>query len=511
MTDQQQGAALSCAGNGVLKTPHLDRLAAGGVRFERAYSACPICVPARTTILTGHSLCATGIGQNGQLKRPLTGGEGVLGLKTFHERLVERGDAAEYWGKWHTVEARAACFANRASMDEGKKAYNAFLEKNGFKIPKPAKGEFIDAHTGCPYRPDPLDLRTTLEGNAPPNDGAGNGESREQKREQRKAAKGKREGLEDDEDDSEYGLLRVPRELSPTAHVGRNVCEALERLAGGPFTLTGSFGAPHPPMVVCEPYYGMYPPSEMPIPKSQADPMTHSPYAERAKTMERYRDAGLIGYMISNYYAMVKEVDDWVGRILDTLDRLGLAENTLVVFTSDHGELLGAHGMYSKMVFYDEASRVPLLARFPWKIPPGTVVGEPVGHLDIYATILDYLGCPAGAHQGESLRGLVDREPNAVARRVFTVSEWPHRHSPNYMVRTRDFKFLFAGDPRSPSLDALWNLKDDPDEMNNLLGTRPDRAKWREQAEWHKSLLVSWLDRVGSPDRAGVKARPVMD
>jgi arylsulfatase A-like enzyme len=504
MTDQQQGAALSCAGNAVLKTPNLDRLAQSGARFTRAYSACPICVPARTTLLTGQSLCATGISQNGQLKRPFGGTEGIFRQKTFHEVLVDEGWTAEYWGKWHTVPERASCFANRDSMSDGKKAYDAFLEKNGPRALKPGKGEFIDSHTGAPYRPDPIDPRFALPS---PSEAPPGGEGR---REQRRAARGKIAELEEDGNDSEYGRLRLPAEFSPSAFCGKNVVEAITRLKDGPFSITGSFGAPHPPLVVCDPYYGMFPHGEMPLPANFRDPMENSPYAERAKGMARYQDPATLGYMISAYYGLVREVDDWVGRILDTLERLGLRENTLIVFTSDHGEMLGGHGMYSKMVFYDEAARIPMLMSFPGRIPAGTVVPEPMGHLDVFSTLLDYLGAKAPASQGESLRGLIDRDPAACGARRFCVSEWPHRNAPNYLVRTLDHKFLFASSAKSTALDALWCLRDDPHELRNLIGKNPDRRAARDLAESHKEMLLSWLTRVGSPDAAGVRERPAV-
>lgn len=508
MTDQQQGAAMSCAGNGIISTPNLDRLARSGARFSNAYSACPICVPARTTILTGQSLCATGISQNGQLKRALTGKEGVLKQKTYHEVLAENGYTAEYWGKWHSVEERTKCFANRDRMDDGKEAYDAFLSEHGQTIPKPMPGEVIDKQTLGPYTPDPLDARSgrtprtgsDVEAQADAYVGS------KSRRESRKSSKGK--GDEDENSGGAYGRLAMPSEYSRTAFIGSRVLEAITRLKDTPFSIAGSFGPPHPPMVVSSPYYGMYPAKDMPLPASFRDNMENSPYAERAKAMTQYQDAKTIGYMISNYYGLIKEVDDWIGRILDTLDRTGLRDNTLIVFTSDHGEMLGAHGMYSKMVFYDEAARVPLLMSFPGKIPANTVIDDPVGHIDIFATILDCLGSAAPASQGASLLPLMMRDP--AAARGYCVSEWPHRNSPNYLVRTKRYKFLFANSKSSTALNALYDMRSDPYEMNNLIGSNPERSRYKEEAETMKQYLMEWLTRVGSPDAAGVRERPVI-
>jgi len=98
--------------------------------------------------------------------------------------------------------------------------------------------------------------------------------------------------------------------------------------------------------------------------------------------------------MISNYYGLVKEIDDWVGKILDTLDNNGLTDNTMVVFISDHGEMLGAHGMREKNVFYEESSHIPLMIRFPGEIVPQTTVDGYISLVDLFPTILAILITP---------------------------------------------------------------------------------------------------------------------
>ncbi len=115
-----------------------------------------------------------------------------------------------------------------------------------------------------------------------------------------------------------------------------------------------------------------------------------------------------IKYMISNYCGLVREIDDWVGEILKKLDELGLAENTLVIFTSDHGEMLGAHGMREKNVFYEESAHIPLLIRFPNKIKSNTRVDGYVSNIDLFSTILDYLEIGSHKSDGKSLHGLMD-------------------------------------------------------------------------------------------------------
>jgi arylsulfatase A-like enzyme len=211
--------------------------------------------------------------------------------------------------------------------------------------------------------------------------------------------------------------------------------------------------------------------------------------------------------MISNYYGLIREVDDWVGALLDKLDELGLTENTLVVFMSDHGEMLGAHGMREKNIFYEESLRVPLMIRFPGRIAAGVEVDEPVSLVDVYATILDYLEVEAGPCDGKTLRRFI--EPHERAEEPFACAEWHWRKDtePNVMVRTDRWKLFIPNTPTSTVLDALYDLDQDPHEVNNLLGTNPDAPSYAEQAEHLKGLMLSWLEEVNYPHIDGVRAR----
>jgi arylsulfatase A-like enzyme len=246
-------------------------------------------------------------------------------------------------------------------------------------------------------------------------------------------------------------------------------------------------------MVVQEPYYSMYPPETIPVPESIKDPMVDSPYRERAneKDQKRYRDAEQIRHMRSIYYGMVKEIDDWIGKILNKLDDLGLTENTLVVFTSDHGEMLGDHGMHSKMIFYEGSVHVPLLMRFPGRIKPGTFVDEPVSTMDVCPTILDYMNMPIPRTDGISLRTFIKGKP--VEHDVVSYSLG--RDKPNYMIRSGNLKLMMAQGEKSRSVDGLYDLKADPLEMRNLLVSPIAPEKNHDQARKMKERLVLWLQQ----------------
>ena len=262
-------------------------------------------------------------------------------------------------------------------------------------------------------------------------------------------------------------------------------------------------------MVVSDPYYSLYPPDRIPVPISINDPRTNSPYRPNKRDDSgAYRNPANIRQMTSIYYGMVAELDDWVGRILKRLDDLGLRDNTLVIFASDHGEMLGDHGMHGKFVFYEGSVHVPLLMRLPGVIAPNTVIKAPASHLDLFPTILDYCGKSGHESEGRSLRPLIEGRENGAGR--FAVSEWPSTKVPGFMVCDGRWKLLCGRAANAPSLDALYDLQTDPRELNNLIGGNPDREKHRAETARMKGLLVEWLTRVKSPHLDSVRARPFL-
>jgi arylsulfatase A-like enzyme len=258
-------------------------------------------------------------------------------------------------------------------------------------------------------------------------------------------------------------------------------------------------------MVVQEPYYSMYPPKTIPVPKSISDPMYGSPYKLRSNQKDQlyYRDADKIKNMRAIYFGMVKEVDDWIGEILTKLDNLGLTENTLVVFTSDHGEMLGDHGMHSKMIFYEGSIHVPLLMRFPKRIKKGTVVNEPVSSLDIFSTILDYMEVSIPTSDGISLKPFIDNNP--VDHVV--VSHSGGNRTPNYMIRYKNLKLMMGESTKNRGTNGLYNLEADPLEMCNLLVTPVDVEINKKQATEMKKLLVAWMEKHEPTKALNMKKR----
>ena len=502
ITDQQRFDALGCAGNPVLKTPNLDRLAREGARFVNAYSSCPVCVPARTVMLTGHAIEANKVMNNGDASSP-----DVPDFVSFDQVLLRHGYHGEYHGKWHSpykfaldythpvlwLNGKQAPSGSKAQMSESE-AFKQYVAANVPERPlKP--GEWIANMYGRPYVPDKMDPNSSGQP-------ADRGPARKKK---------KARAPEVSNQATTYGCLSdVPPEHTLTAFTVKAGLEALERLKDGPFTLTVSIGPPHPPMVLPKPYFGMYPASAMPVPASITDRRTNSPYARPGADAagDDYRDPAKIQQMISDYYGLVTLDDDWIGKLLNRLDQLGLADKTLVIFTSDHGEMLGDHGMHSKTVFYEGSVHIPLLMRLPGVIKPGTVVTAPVSQLDYYATILDYLEAKGPESQGWSLRPLIEGKEDGKDR--IAVSEWAKGNVPGFMAFDGRWKLMIARSADSPSLDALYDLKNDPLELVNLLGHNPDRAKYRPEAERMRKLLVAWLERVKSACLEQVRQRSLV-
>jgi arylsulfatase A-like enzyme len=505
ITDQQRFDALGCMGNPVVRTPNLDRLARQGARFVNAYSSCPVCVPARTVILTGRSIESTKVRGNGDVNS-----EEVPNLVTFDQVLLRNGYQGEYHGKWHSPYkfaldyTRPVLWLNGKQAPPGSKAEmseaEAFKKYVAAHVPerelKP--GEYIANMYGRPYLPDKMDPAST-----------GEVTDRSAKRKKKKA-QGKAADAQVSNQATTYGcLVDVPPEHTLAAWTVKEGLEALDRLKDMPFTLTVSIGPPHPPMVLPKPWFGMYPAAEMPVPVTIGDRRTNSPYARPGADVEgdAYRDPAKVRQMISDYYGLVSLDDEWIGRLLKRLDELGLADHTLVVFTSDHGEMLGDHGMHSKTVFYEGSAHVPLLMRLPGIIKAGTVVTAPVSHIDYYATVLDYLAMQGPPSEGRSLRPLI--EGKGELDRI-AVSEWARGNVPGYMAFDGRWKLMFGRSADALSLDALYDLKSDPPELTNLIGSNPDRERYRAQAERMKGFLVAWLERTKSPNLEQVKARPLL-
>jgi arylsulfatase A-like enzyme len=508
MTDQQRWDTLGLAGNTVLDTPNLDRLGRQGAYLERFYSARPICVPARSAILTGCSPQTTGIFGNGDY---VGGDPKVVSQTTFDRVLHAEGYYTRYHGKWHTPDnllyhedGITPVYDNpdvgnsdhnvlQIGARPGQKwshhgAFHAFLQGEcpyGLTTSKldyqkqqdPGKNRYVNGYYQAVYEALPSDVHLQ-------------------------------------EGSDEFGRLLLPPEYSRTAYDTRLAMQALDDAAARqqPFAITLSIGPPHAPMIAPEPFFSQFPAADMPVPASINDDGRGQPYPPADGPFNR---PAVIRDMKQCYYALVKEVDYWVGQLLDRLDALGLASNTLVVFTSDHGEMLGDHGRSSKSVLYEGACRVPGLLRLPGVIPAGTTVRTPAGHIDLFPTILDYLQVMHAPVDGSSIRPLIEHHAGpgghgdyCVVEECVVLSDGRlKRNSPMYAVRSENWKLIMAENASSLAVDALYDMSSDPGEMDNLLASNDGRARHRETSEALRSRLVDYLGHIRSPFADTIAAR----
>jgi arylsulfatase A-like enzyme len=491
MTDQQRWDALGCAGNSEIKTPNLDRLAKGGVQFMNAYSACPVCVPARSAILTGHTIFNVKVLGNNDIEN-----EDIPKIQTFDQILSENGYHTEYYGKWHVPYQFASKYNNVVKTTGKSKEPNVpstvdgfrkYLDEIGVPARNPNADELIDKMSLRPYVPLPIDGRYG------------------KKVESETAVKGGKKGQKTPEDSQaqNFGIFQGPADGSLAAYEGSEALEALKRMKPGKsFSLTCSFGPPHPPFVVPKKYADQYIAAKLSVPKSISDNLKNAPYQRNSAPFDlRFQNPEMVQQMKQVYYGMVTQVDVWVGKLLDELDRKGLTENTLVVFVSDHGEMMGDHGLNSKMKMYEGSAHVPLIIRFPGKIPAGTKVITPVSHHDLFATILDYTGMKAPENDGRSLRNLVDGKADPVD---YAVSVWGQINNGGpFMIRKGDWKMIvylqMADNKQKTVSSALYNLKTDPLETNNLIGSNPEKSKYEKVVSDLKSTLKDWMIKTKTP------------
>lgn len=489
MTDQQAWDAVGYSGNKMVKTPHLDRLAGEGVNFSHAVTPTPVCVPARTSILTGRLAETTKVRENRDAKTA------DCYYPTFDEILAKRGYRTEYYGKFHAPEHMARVYKNppvegmegTEPIMRWEPIYVKYIQEKFPERPL-EKGELYETtfYGGTiPYKLDPPDSQYE------------------------KVTAGEKVEtipLKSLSQSVVHGVLDLPAEYTITAVQGKQTIDALERLKDEQFILTSSFHCPHVPITPSEPYASMYNAEEMMPPVSIHDIRENMPYS-KGKEIPPYNDKKKVQYMMANYYAFVTEIDDWVGKILNKLDELKLAENTLVIFVSDHGEMLGAHGMRGKFNFYEESVRVPFLIRYPGKIKPGQTISTPVSVLNIFPTVLDFAGLQHIPTDGYSLKGLMDG--SEAPKYDFAVAEWQWKNGnvPSIMIRTADWKLMTTHRSGGKNVEVLFDLKNDPYEMNNLLGANPERFKFKEKAEVLRTQLVAYLEDVNSPLADGVEKR----
>lgn len=415
ISDQHNKHALGCYGHPVVQTPNLDRLAARGTRFDAAYTNCPICVPVRASLAAGRYVHQIRYWDNGH---PYDGK-----VNSWHHRLREQGYHVDSIGKLHFSGS--------------------------------------DNDHGFTNEVDPLHVVE------------GVGDILGCIRDERAPVRKKRGGiLEAGPGDSTY--------LAYDVRNGDNGVKWLDEHANDdkPWALFLSFVCPHPPYISPQKYFDNYAKQDIAFPPQwrQEDWPQHPAldYMRRFFDFDPQFSEAEIRQMITAYLGACSHVDEQIGRVLNRLEALGLADSTRVIYTSDHGEHCGARGVWGKFSMYEESAGVPFIAAGP-DIPEGHACATPVSLVDTFPSAIDCVGASFAdedaALPGESIWEIA----NAPNRDRIVFSEYHavgSRHAA-YMLRDRTHKYVHYAheDP------MLFDLEKDPDELTDLAASDPGRVE----------------------------------
>ena len=455
-TDQQRGDTIACMGNPHIRTPHLDRLAAQGVAFSHAFAQNPVCTPSRASFLTGRYPRTTRARQNGQNIPE----DEVLVTRMLADAGYDCGLA----GKLHVCAAqgrvehriddgyRVFHWSHHPAPDWPENAYSQWLEAKGHS--------WKDL-----YRP---------RGHAFPG---------------------------------------VPAELHQTTWCAEKAIEFMTAERDGPWLFSINCFDPHHPFDPPQEYLDRYDPDALPDPKYQPGELDDKPVFQRIDHDGAYGGRGMAfgklsprqrREVVAAYYAMCELIDDQVGRLMQALEDTGQRENTLVIFQSDHGEMLGDHGIFLKGPhMYDCAVRVPLIISWPTRFGRGLVSDALVELVDLAPMLLDAAGLETPERmQGRSLLGICDGSANphehkdAVYAEYYNAMPFHNWHRPRpyvTMVRTRTHKLAVT---HGLGTGELYDLEADPGEVHNL---------W--DAPGHKDVKIELLTRLA--DAAAFTADPI--
>ncbi|MCL5271293.1 MAG: sulfatase-like hydrolase/transferase [bacterium] len=469
-SDQHNARVLGCAGHPDVKTPRLDGLAAAGVRFERAYCQDGICCPSRTTLMTGLYPRTHGVLFNGKWEvEPWLRGEPLAAHLRAH------GYRTGAFGKRHLGKVLDRGWDVTATtlapqLEYGDEFYWRWIREIGQweAFQRDWDAEFGGRHK--PNRAAPMASQVS----------------------------------------------RLAPEATMEAWTARKAIDFIRHAAGGdqPFFCWCSFYRPHQPYTPLPQYYGLYDIQKLQLPASLTEPADNLPPLMRSWRLNENppwclaraaRDVNLYRHYIGCYYGCLSEVDYHAGAVLDALEQTGQAGNTIVIYTADHGDFVGYHGMIEKDPgghnVYEETLRVPLIVSWPGRLRRGEVREDLVETTDLYPTLLELagIGRPAGDNlPGRSLApALTEGAP--VGREVafsenmlqlaaigerYKLGAWIERPKPGYP-------------------DMLFDRAADPLEMRNLHG-RPEAADAEKAL---RAALEEWIERT--PVAGEAPLRPV--
>lgn len=474
MADQHRADMLACAGDPAARTPNVDWLASQGVRFDRVYCQGPLCMPARASLVTERFVRDHGVFENRS--------EVPKDMPTFMTRLGEAGYHTAEVGKMHLWTHGMRKVTHTSEMIP-------FLQGLGFDDAIETLGKLASYGHDSPYT-DYLKSRGELE------------EYREfmgsQKHSQFINAGQKNKG-------DIAGWSAEPGPLSVEDYVdvwhGRRAVEWIEQYRDEkPFFLWVGFPGPHDPFDAPVESVREFAGVDIPMPGSVKRPVAPDggPFKIFLDRMLSYSDSDTmtdeaIVAMRRAYYANIRLIDDAVGRIVDALQKKGELENTWVIYTSDHGEMMGEHRMTAKMVFYEPAVRVPLVVRPPQGTDP-RVVREPIQLMDLAATFRDIAG--AGDIRQSAASSLLPIVTGGSSPKELEVI--PSENFGFAMFLTRTHKLVVYEDDLLPV--QLFDYIEDPLEDRDLIDDPASRGVIDSMMERYVRPFFSTAPKRPHPD-----------
>ena len=482
MADEQSWDTLGAHGNPVARTPHLDALAARGASFRHSYTPYPLCCPARASLWTGLLPHTHHVMGNWRRIRPDLEDAGLM------HAFGEAGYHTLYTGKWHvpgTTPSRLGFAATAAipavvkGRDKGRyiEPYRAYVQGLGYRLAHSEVENLTERDMAQLHRP----------GKAP------------------------------------CGTAEIQLEhYLETWQTGQFLDTLAARPADQPFFAVCSFNAPHFPMIVPEPFDRLIDPDDVPLPPSlRSGPTTKPAEVARSKFAQHAADLdeGEWRRLIAHYWGMCALVDSQVGRIVAYLETEGLLDDTVIVFTADHGDMMGAHGLLEKgyPLHYEQDLRVPLIIVDP-ESPDGVRPEGIVTLLDVLPTVAELTGVTLpGNHEGMSAAvALKDAgtplRPHALAE-TFTYNgaeggdgEYVSLDdfealdgTANLSIRTPEARYVF----RWNDVDELYDLSADPHEIHN----RAADASHQQQTQRLREALLEEVERTAPHFGQLVRAR----
>ncbi|MCP4404289.1 MAG: sulfatase-like hydrolase/transferase [bacterium] len=464
ISDQHRTDTMGFIGKTPCKTPNMDRLMIEGISFDRALSPCPLCGPARASMFAGkfpHQTKGTllpdrlGVRSNDNLNLDeitdmMINDSSLREPPVLTDLLKAEGYHTAYAGKWHLGNEIIGNWFDK-TVGQAHQEYIDWADAHGMPEAWPLKD---------------FDVRT--------------------KREPHMSIPVTKVNL-------------IPPEKTNDAWITDHAIRYItERPADKPFFITCGLNGPHPPFKIPEPYYSMYDPESVPEPPnfrpgedepiSKKNSFYRTLWKDHGENWESWKKS------VAVYWGFVTHIDDQIGRLIQCLESEGIKEDTLIIYCSDHGEMLGQHGLWHKMQAYEEALRVPLIMSAPW-MQGGIRSNALTSLIDIPSTILGAAGIePPDDYEGLDLTHVFEDGPTSGRKYLFSeqkpLGEF-HGEVDWRMVTDNRYKYIWNNGDRA----EFYDLEIDPFECVNLI----EHPQMQANVQTYRQELLDWMEQTTDP------------